>query len=456
MQSGPSSSPDRSDLDALYASLKSADRAIREAVIAAGRLAGTGVVERVEGGPLEWAIGMVCRLTGADRRMIVAAGETLRHLPTVSQLWEDGLISWGQVRGIVLSVRRLTLADRADVDARIAATVAAYDGADVFDPDHLVEAVDRAVAELTNPRNAERREQRAPLANHLALQQSFDGRMRGWFDYDPVNGAIVVNALDAASDAPQADRSETGQPTTRAQQHAAGLVEMAAEYLSGVNSDKARADDDPAQPPRRRRRARPLLIGHVQVSDVHRTDAGIVELNVRGRLCRITSATLDLLAADADFRAVLFDGARPLAVSRKLDARDIAQDVRLAVRARDMGDRWPGSNAPIGHTELHHFTHRANGGTHHVDELGSFTRDVHLNRIHKHGWKVSLDPDTAIVTIKRKGRIWRSLPRSVGLARPPDGRPGAHPPDRGGRRAPPNTGSTVTGATATTTDPLPF
>lgn len=67
-----------------------------------------------------------------------------------------------------------------------------------------------------------------------------------------------------------------------------------------------------------------------------------------------------------------------------------------------MGDRWPGSNAPIGHAELHHFQHRADGGTNDVDNLGSFTRDVHLNRIHKHGWTVSLDPATAMITITRK------------------------------------------------------
>lgn len=130
-------------------------------------------------------------------------------------------------------------------------------------------------------------------------------------------------------------------------------------------------------------------------------------------------------------RAVLFDGARPLAVSSKLRAEKIPDDVRMAVRARDMGDRWPGSNAPLGHTEIHHFKHRADGGIHDVGNLASFTRDVHLNRIHKHGWKVSLDPSTAMITVKRNGRTWRSLPRTVGLARPPDNRPADRSPPRG-------------------------
>ena len=426
---------DAGDVEALYADLKIADAAIRRAVVRAGQLSGSGVVERVEGGPLEWALGMACRLTGSDRRMIVAAGETLEHLPTVSALWAQQLISWGQVRAIVLAVRRLPISGRAAVDARVAATVAAYDGIDVFDPDHLVDAVDRAVAELSDPRNAERREERAPLANFVAVQLSLDGRVKGWFDYDQVNGAVVINGLDAASTAPSATADpQPDQPTTRGQQYAAGLVEMASEYLSGVNGDLPRAGEPEALAPRRRRRrARPLVIVHVDVADITRGEAGVLELNVRGRLARITSATLDLLSRDADMRAVLFDGARPLAVSSKLHADKISDDVRLAVRARDMGDRWPGSNAPIGHTEIHHFTHRADGGTNDLDKLGSFNRDVHLNRIHKHGWKVSLDPPTGIITIRRKGRTWRSLPRTVGLARPPDNRPADRGPPRSAR-----------------------
>ena len=442
----PTEPPDAGDVEALYADLKIADAAIRRAVVRAGQLAGTGVVERVEGGPLEWALGMACRLTGSDRRMIVAAGETLGHLPTVSALWARQLISWGQVRAIVLSLRRLSIADRAIVDARVAATIDAYGAIDVFDPDHLVDAVDRAVAELTDPRNAERREQRAPSANFVAVQQSLDGRVRGWFDYDQVNGAIVVNGLDAAAPTPSSTTdAQPDQPTTRGQQYAAGLVEMASEYLSGVNSDRPRDDDTT---PRRRRRARPLVIVHVNVADITRGEGGVLELNVRGRLARITSATLDLLSRDADMQAVLFDGARPLAVSSKLHAEKIPDDVRLAVRARDMGDRWPGSKAPLGHTELHHFTHRADGGTNDVDNLGSVTRDAHLNRIHRHGWKVSIDPATAIMTIKRKQRTWRSLPRTVGLARPPDSRP-AH-------RAPPRRTQPTDSADDRAYEPLPF
>ena len=422
--SSPVEAPSRDDLLALYDDLKAADRAIRSAVLRAGALVKTGVCEVVEGGPLEWAMGMVCRLAGSDRRMVVAAGEVLGDLPTVRALWEQELLTWGQIRAIALAVRRLPIAARCEVDEQIAASHATYDGIDAFDPDHLVEAVDRAAAQLRDPRNAERREQRQAAANFLSLQPSMDGRVRGYFDYDIVNGAIVINGLDAASPQPTATEDhQPGQPTTRGRQYAEGLVEMASEYLSGRNSDIVRTGN----PTGKRRTAHPLLVGHVQVSDITRGEGATIELNVRGRLARITSATLEVLSRDADFRAVLFDGARPLAVSRKLRAEKIPDDTRLAVLARDMGDRFPGSQEPVGHTEVHHFRHREHGGDNDVDNLGAFTKKIHLGRIHKHGWRISIDPTTGMITARRKHRAWRSLPRTTGLARPPDPRASSRP-----------------------------
>lgn len=303
----------------------------------------------------------------------------------------------------------------------------AYGGIDAFDADHLVEAVDAAAAEVGDTRAAERREQRAPAANFLSLQLSLEGRVRGYFDYDPVNGAIVINGLDAAAPRPVAtddDEPALAEPdqaaapaATRGRRYAQGLVEMAAEYLGGANSGLVGADGKP----RRRRRARPLLVAHTQSGDVTRGDGGIIQLNVRGRLTRITAAALEILARDADIQAVIFDGARPLAVSKKLRAEQIPDDTRIAVEARDMTGRFPGSDDPIEH--LHHFRHREHGGDNGVDNLGGFSTRSHLWRIHKLGWRVSLDPATGVITARRRNRAWRSLPRSTGLARPPDTRP---------------------------------
>jgi hypothetical protein len=446
------------DLAALLAEVKQAERHLARAVRLAGRLAGSGVCERVEGLPLEHWIGLAGRLTGADRRMLVTAGEVLADLPTVSRLFAQGALSWGQVRAIVCAVRRLSQADRAVVDARLARTVAVHGGVDVFDPDGLVEAVDTAVDDLASERSLQRREERRREASFVAVQRSLWGGVRLYGElHDPCDAAAVVNALDAkaglpfdpaegdsrdgeaddadARQAPEADGGAGGDASAggvgggraddapaggadgprwsgRGRQYAQALVGICADWLGG----------DSGRP------ARPLLVSHVDLSQTAATMTGTVELSVLGGLPTVTARTLEALATDADLRVVLFDGARPLAVSKKRAAHHIPDDVRFAVRTRDRGCRFPGSRYPIAYTDAHHSHHRARGGDHHPDRLIALARVYHT-LVHRHGWTVALNTDTGEVTVRRRGRAWRSLPRGTPLEPAPD--PPSKPPDAG-------------------------
>lgn len=389
------------DLAALQAAVGEAERHLARAVALAGRLAASGVCEQVEGLPLEHWLGLAARLTGADRRMLIAAGEVLADLPTVRGLFADGTISWGQVRAIVGASRRLPVAERAALDARVAATVAEHDGVDGFDPDQLVWAVDVAVDELRNPRTVERQEQRRAEADFLAVQGSFDGGMRLYGQFAPVAAATIVNALDAAAGRPVGDGCDGApeSPTGRAKQYAAALTGVCADWLGG----------DTERP------ARPLLVAHVDVSQVTATPHGTVELGVRGPLPRIGAATLEALAGDADVRAVVFDGARPLSVTDKVRAKTIPAATRTAVAARDGGCRFPGSTDPLAHCDVHHLRHQTDGGDHDPDNLAAISRRYHT-LIHRRGWTLVLDPPSGQITARRRGRRWRSLPRGTALA----------------------------------------
>lgn len=106
---------------------------------------------------------------------------------------------------------------------------------------------------------------------------------------------------------------------------------------------------------------------------------------MRGGLPRISAAAAEALAAAADVRAVLFDGARPLAVSGKVNAANIPANTRFAVRARDRGCRFPGSPDPLAHTDVHHLVERARNGSHHPDNLVALSRRFHT-LTHRHGW----------------------------------------------------------------------
>lgn len=425
MQSNPSSpAPTAEDLRQLAADLAAAEHHLARAVVAAGRIAGSGVCEKVEGLPLDLFMGLAARLTGADRAMIIGAGQVLRHMPATAQLFCDGALSWSQVRRIVTAVRRLRVAQRAEIDARIAASHDQWNGLDAFGPDQLCDEVDVAARELREPRSVERSETAAQQANFFSVQRSMLGRVQFFGDFDEVAAAPIVDMLDGAAGQPtgcggeaegmdgaeaEDGTADTPARTRRGGQYAQALQDIAAAYLGGGLGAA---------------RARPLINAYVDLSQVHVNNAGMIELNVRGPIPRISLAALELLSKDADCRVVLFDGKRPLAVSRKLRAKDIPDDVAFAAGARDMGDRWPGSNDPLGHTENHHITLRSRGGLHDIDDIVRLSRRHHRTH-HDHKWRMRLDAPTGVVTIRRGRRLWRSLPRGTPLARP-------HAPPSGG------------------------
>ncbi|MPZ72256.1 MAG: DUF222 domain-containing protein [Nitriliruptorales bacterium] len=422
----PSATAD--DLRQLKADLAAAEHHVARAVLAAGRLAGTGVSERVEGLPLDLFIGLAARLTGADRAMVIGAGQVLCDMPATAALFQRGDISWGQIRRITKAARSLRRHQRSELDERVAASADEFAGLDAFGPDQLCDAVDAAAADLRAPRSVERSEAAAQRANYFSVQRSMLGRVQFFGDYDEVTAAPIIGMLDAEAGQPHgcggdkqqptADDDETAEgaphpiaadepeaparPTRRGGQYAAALATIAAAYLGGGLDAN---------------RARPLINVHVDLEQFTVNNAGMLELNVRGPLPRITLAALEVLSKDADCRAVIFDGARPLAVSKKLRAKDIPDDVMFATVARDLGDRWPASNDPPGHTEAHHIVHRARGGVHNVDDLVRLSRRYH--RVgHRLGWHMRLDATTGVFTIKRGKRVWRSLPRGTPLSQP--------------------------------------
>jgi len=69
----------------LVDAVRTADAQIARAVLLAGRLAGSGASERVEGLPLEQLLGMAARLTGGDRRMLVPARQPSGHAEQLLQ-----------------------------------------------------------------------------------------------------------------------------------------------------------------------------------------------------------------------------------------------------------------------------------------------------------------------------------------------------------------------------------
>ncbi len=396
-------------LASLSNALRRMQQATAEAVELAGRVQRAGVVEVIEGLPLELLLALEHRLVSSDAHMLLEAARVLERMPITKALFAEGTLSWGQVRGIVGRLRRMQVADLGMVDERVGASL---DLVDMYSPDELIWAVERAADDIDGPRKVERREQRTVEANFLAIQPSFDGCVRLYGELDAVAGATCLNALEAASGSPNGQPAEPGEASSRAKQRAQALARICSDWLGGG----------------RGRRARPLLVVHVDVAQVTSTAAGTVELAAPGVLPTLTAATVETLARDGDMRVVLFEGARPLAVSAKTMAAAIPADVRLAVRARDRGCRFRGSTGPAPWADIHHVVEQAEGGDHHPDQLALLIRRWH-RLVHRRKWKQRLDPKTGVFTICRNGRTWQSLPRGTPLRRrrpppPPPRSPG--------------------------------
>lgn len=397
-------------------------------------------VEPIEGLPLDLYLAVEHRMTSGERWMLLAASEVLSVMPVSAGLFADGTLSWSQVRDLVARARRLPVASRRELDGMVAASL---DVVDRLDPDQLRWAVDRACEDLEGRARKERAEDRDEGEDFVAVQLGLDGGSRLYGRLGPAATATTLGALDrrAAEDHPHAE--------TKAQGRARALIDLAAEDLAGGcccpdHTDHPGDDDlddttvardghaaettDAAETARagetgdgsrrcRRRTAHPLLTAHVPLDRITVTAAGLLEVDVPGWLPTLSARLVDALAASADVRAVVFDGKRPLCATRVVRAGDVTDKTREAVRARDLGDRTPGSAVAVTSTQLHHTDRKGRG--HHPEYLVSLSRRGHLRVVHRHGWKVEVDGDTGDTLWSREGRTIRTAPHGTPLRRPP-------------------------------------
>ncbi|HVL89103.1 MAG TPA: hypothetical protein VM841_02590 [Actinomycetota bacterium] len=97
--------------------LHRADAAMAEAI----RLLGSGNgIAAATGLPAERILQLDGRLTGADARMLSAASDVLRFMPSLTAAFDCGVVSWSQVRSIVCAVRNVPSAVRDQIDTLIA------------------------------------------------------------------------------------------------------------------------------------------------------------------------------------------------------------------------------------------------------------------------------------------------------------------------------------------------
>ena len=253
----------------------------------------------------------------------------------------------------------------------------------------------------------------SPPADVLAFGWSEDGRLRGRFDLGAVPGALLDKALRAARN--RLFRERTG--TDPDDHHGArvddigwvdALERAAHAALAGLQGTGQRPADryqvlvhvDLDQPGRSRLALGPLL-SHVQRRE---------------------------LTCEADVRAVLYQGGRPVGLGRRRRVADPM--LRALIEDRDDGCRICGRR---GWLHIHHLVHWEDGGPTEPDNLVALCTGCH-RAVHTGRLRLVGDPTTTdgLVVLDHQ---WRPLPRpSPGAVRalPEDAEP--YPgPDRSGR-----------------------
>jgi hypothetical protein len=191
------------ELASALAAFTTADDRMLDGILRLSRLLDSGEVEATTGVSVEQWIGIVARQTRMDRRLLLRLCRLLHRFPTLKAAVETRQVSYAQLRGLGLALRRAPGSIDAELDGFLARLLPEVVGAD---PDVVVDQVTRAIDELS-PDTLDAHER--GINRHLHLQPNLErtgGRFSGETD------AIGLALLDEAT-----------APTRRQLDHPGGL-----------------------------------------------------------------------------------------------------------------------------------------------------------------------------------------------------------------------------------------
>lgn len=187
-------------LATVLGALRSADDAMLTAVAGLADLLAGDEVERTTGVGVDHWLAVVAAQTRMDRRLLVRTCRLLHRLPTLDGAVRTGRVSFAQLRGLALALRKAPADLDDEVDHLLSALFDGLERMDRPDPDVLVRQVADGLDELC-PDDLDDRERGAVADRYLDLQPFLDGtggRFHGQFD------AAGLALLDAASTPPDA------------------------------------------------------------------------------------------------------------------------------------------------------------------------------------------------------------------------------------------------------------
>ena len=345
---------------------------------------------------LAWRIG-ITRNTANEK---VRAARALEGLPLISDAMARGEISYSKVRS-------LTRAATADNESELLEFARAGSAANL---ERLVrgwKTLDRSG------------EQRAERIRHrgrfFSVFPDEDGMYLVKGRLTPEVAAVLMRAVEAASDALFAESAKDDGERTEPEQLRADAVGLLAEraLAAGFGGDEATISGSRAE--------RYQVMLHVEPETLaERVEPGMSELEDG---TRVSAETARRLACDAGRVEVQSDSdGSVLDVGRR--TRTVPSALRRALEARDRGCRFPGCGLRF--TDAHHIVHWADGGEAVLANMVLLCRRHH-RRVHEDGYRVYSGADGQIVFFTPQGRAFAEVPPMPPMSEVPQ--PPEHPLD---------------------------
>lgn len=345
---------------------------------------------------LAWRVGL--QRNAANERVRVA--RALEHLPQTSEAMALGELSFSKVRALT---RVASEANEAEL-LELARTGSAA---------HL-ERVVRAWKLLDRDDEA-KRERVLHGMRRFSVVPDGDGMYVVRGRLTPEVAAVLLRAVDAASDALYAAASEEERAQVEPAQRRADAVGLLAERALAAGMDMGRA------PVSGSRAERYQVLLHVDPATLTADEEpGRSELEDG---TRVSAETARRLACDASVvrvtPGVRADGgagdAQAAPAAPVLDVgrrkRTVSASLRRALDARDRGCRFPGCSCRF--TDAHHIVHWADGGATRLNNLVLLCRRHH-RRVHEEGWRVYSDATgSRIVFFRPDGQALAASPPLV-------------------------------------------
>ena len=291
-----------------------------------------------------------CKISPATAREKLRTATALLALPRISAAFEQGELSYSNVRAMTRVASELN--EQSLLDFALSATA------------HQVEQYCRQIRN-GQPEASSKDANRSHRRRWLSRSNREDGSLTLSVELSPEAGDLVMAALDAAMSIQEPD-SESSLFARQAD----ALVELARSFL---------ASDEPQSKP-----AQQALGEHYQVM-VHVDEAA---LKGDGGRSDLPVQTVRRLACDSHLK-VLIDDARgdPLAFGRK--QRTVTAALKLALQARDKHCTYPGCTRDRW-LDAHHVNHWADGGETNLANMVLLC-STHHRALHEGGYTIIKD-----------------------------------------------------------------